>query len=244
MYRSSGVLPGQQAGNIGAPNFEVGAVTDPYRIHVGGRDTVYPISRDTGRDISFPVLSIATGVDSSCGDPLVLFGNDKEEEDGITLLMGAIESNDVFQIESLLQNDTFLEKKDKYGFTALMWAVGTGSLECCELLLKSGADVNTKDVDGTTPLMLAAQNGNLVLCKLLLKWRAYINAQDKSDYTAFTFAALGNHVDAFTFLFASGAGIYEDGDITLSCAIRNNLLGIVHSIRESSMLNYLLNMGK
>jgi CDP-diacylglycerol---serine O-phosphatidyltransferase len=91
---------------------------------------------------------------------------------GRTLLMVAIEENNLPAVDLLVQRGAALDQTDERGMTALAHAAEMGFQEAVELLLIAGADPNIQDVTGMTPLEVAEEHGAHDISTVLLRYGA------------------------------------------------------------------------
>lgn len=86
-----------------------------------------------------------------------------------TLLMVAVEENNLPAIELLVARGAALDLRDEHGATALLLAVEMGFEEAVEVLLAAGADPNVHDLSGMTPLDLAEEHEAQDIAAVLLR---------------------------------------------------------------------------
>jgi CDP-diacylglycerol--serine O-phosphatidyltransferase len=91
---------------------------------------------------------------------------------GRTLLMVAVEENNLPAIELLAARGAALDLRDEHGATALLLAVEMGFQEAVEVLLAAGADPNVHDLSGMTPLDLAEEHEAQDIAAVLLRYGA------------------------------------------------------------------------
>lgn len=83
------------------------------------------------------------------------------DEDGNSVLMGAVNWHDAQAVEALIKNGARVNDKNKYGYTPLLMAIVYRAepegeiLRFVDLLLKGGADPNAPNTQGETPLTIA-----------------------------------------------------------------------------------------
>jgi CDP-diacylglycerol--serine O-phosphatidyltransferase len=88
---------------------------------------------------------------------------------GRTLLMVALEENNLPAVELLVARGAALDLRDEHGATALLLAVEMGFQEAVEVLLAAGADPNVHDLSGMTPLDLAEEQDAQDIAAILLR---------------------------------------------------------------------------
>ncbi len=88
---------------------------------------------------------------------------------GRTLLMVALEENNLPAVELLVARGAALDLRDEHGATALLLAVEMGFQEAVEVLLAAGADPNVHDLSGMTPLDLAEEHEAQDIAAILLR---------------------------------------------------------------------------
>jgi CDP-diacylglycerol---serine O-phosphatidyltransferase len=89
--------------------------------------------------------------------------------EGRTLLMVAVEENNLPAVELLVARGAALDLRDERGATALLLAVEMGFQEAAEVLLAAGADPNVHDLSGMTPLDLAEEHEAQDIAAVLLR---------------------------------------------------------------------------
>ncbi|MEO7718757.1 MAG: ankyrin repeat domain-containing protein [Capsulimonas sp.] len=128
---------------------------------------------------------------------------------GRTLLMAAVDMNDLVSVKKLLEKGADVNARTKQfptGGSALYNAVmagglkSSGALAMTNVLLEHGAVVDAADADGTTPLMLAAQMDNLGVVQALLARGADPSLRDKRGWSAIRWAAGRGWSDVVTVL--------------------------------------------
>lgn len=109
---------------------------------------------------------------------------DKQDRNGITLLMKAAKAGNDWDIQNLLANNANVQLRDKEGWTALMYAVRyQNNLSIVKKLIEAGAHVRVRNNYNSTPLLMAANyTQNPEILKLLLKNRT---ASEDEVYAAF-----------------------------------------------------------
>ncbi|XP_062575499.1 ankycorbin-like [Saccostrea cucullata] len=77
-------------------------------------------------------------------------------DDGRTLLMVAVEMNDMDMVKKIVKSGADVNKKDNSGKTAILIALEGGNFKIAEYLIKHGSDVNVVDDLGQSALHLVA----------------------------------------------------------------------------------------
>ncbi|MFE8703368.1 M48 family metallopeptidase [Cytobacillus sp. FJAT-54145] len=108
--------------------------------------------------------------------------------EGTTPLMDAASSNDVEELQVLLDEGHDIDEVDNDGSTALHWAVFYNSYEAAEFLLEQGANPNTQDSYDTTPLMSTVFMDDIEMAELLLQYHADLSYVDTDGLTAYDYA--------------------------------------------------------
>ncbi|KAF3386475.1 Ankyrin repeat domain-containing protein 50 [Penicillium rolfsii] len=105
------------------------------------------------------------------------------DDDGITPLLLAAESDNPAILKLLIEKGADINKKGFRGHTPLMRAVVSRHEISARVLLDHGADVHCVDDDGITPLLLAAEIDNPTIIQLLIQNGADINQKDLRGQT-------------------------------------------------------------
>ena len=79
----------------------------------------------------------------------------KDEEDGVTALVGAALKGHNEVVKTLIQAKCDLNVQNKNGETALYWAAANGHRDVVISLLESGADPYIMNNEGETPIEVA-----------------------------------------------------------------------------------------
>ena len=144
-----------------------------------------------------PVILLAAffGKASTLRD-LLEAGGDKNavDENGMTVLMLAVQERHVETVEVLLEKEANIEAKDAEGRTALMWAAETDHAGMAAALLEKKANIEAKDADGRTALMWAVGMGHAGVAEILLEKEANIEVKDPNGRTALLLASQLGHV--------------------------------------------------
>jgi len=111
-----------------------------------------------------------------------------KDPDGRTLLILAINDQNLEICQLLINHGADVNAKDNRGRTALMGAASLGNLKICQLLIDHEADVNAKDNKGWTALMAAADRDHLKICQLLINHGADINVKNNNGWTPYDYA--------------------------------------------------------
>lgn len=92
-----------------------------------------------------------------------------QDEFGATLLMQAVNNENIDNVKWLLESGANPNIKDKAGVAALHFAAKKGNVKIIELLIKHGANVNAKDIYGFTPYMRAVSHDNKNAASILYR---------------------------------------------------------------------------
>jgi hypothetical protein len=130
------------------------------------------------------------------------------------VLIGAVDAQDIGQLQGALYNGHGLNSQDDWGATALMRAAWLGSKPMTDLLIEKGAQVNTQDHQQWTALMFAAENGSAGIVDRLLKAGADPQAQNSDGWTASQLAVLNGHTQIADTL-SGGKGSDDSLDVFL-----------------------------
>lgn len=122
-------------------------------------------------------------------------------------LSDSILSNDVNEVEALLQQGVDVNEVDDYGLTPLIETVLSGQLELAELLLSRGADVNEPDLTGSSPLHWAVENNQVAFCRLFLEHKADANAYNSANQPVLVKALLRDQHGIKKLLYEHGADL-------------------------------------
>ena len=106
--------------------------------------------------------------------------DDTESPDHNSSLMDSIETDDMYNLERLLELDVNLNEKDEFGRTALHLAVESGRSDAVAMLLASGAYIDAQDDRGHTPLLLAVEGGRFQITEILSNAGADLSIQDNA----------------------------------------------------------------
>ena len=149
---------------------------------------------------------------------LVDAGADIEmDDDGVTMLMRAVNYSAIYAIKHLLANGIDVNEKNLQGSTALMWVAGgdifggssrTNDTEMAKLLIEAGADANKKEYYfGNTALMYFAVGASPEAVKILIDAGADINAKNFEGETALLRSARLGKIETMKLLLDAGAEV-------------------------------------
>ncbi len=114
---------------------------------------------------------------------------DGRDPDGRTLLILAVQQEDVPRVRALVGEGADVNARSNVGTTVLMEAVTTRRRRILKLLLGSGAEINAEDRDGWTALSWAVRSENLEAVSLLLSQGADPNPIDRLGWTPLLLAS-------------------------------------------------------
>lgn len=131
----------------------------------------------------------------------------REDEDGLTPLMRAIERDCTDLARALIKHGASLDtRRDGNGPTALHVAVEMMNEEIVALLLEKGADRwHEIPPDGLTPLLLAASVGYKPVLQIFVPNETDVDAQNEAGRTALMVAAEKGNLEAVKWLLERGA---------------------------------------
>lgn len=130
--------------------------------------------------------------------------NAKDEEDGATPLIRALQYDSATIAEALIERGAKVNARDKDGETALMIAAGKGMAGLVDALIARGAKVNAKDKYGRAPLAHAVLRTPEIV-NALIKAGAKVNAKDDMGHSALRDAAECGSFDVIRALLDAGA---------------------------------------
>lgn len=132
-----------------------------------------------------------------------------QSSDLTTALFNAIESNNSFEITTLLSQGVDVNVRSGNNLTPLMLACVRGLPGIVELLLNAGADIYTVDSSlGASALHKAAQSGVIDCARLLLDRGSFINLQSAATgHTPLIDAVWCKQVSMVRFLLDRGASV-------------------------------------
>mmetsp|Transcript_20977 Transcript_20977/g.36790 ORF Transcript_20977/g.36790 Transcript_20977/m.36790 type:complete len:1017 (+) Transcript_20977:69-3119(+) len=130
-----------------------------------------------------------------------------EEKSEQTVLMLAVECEQVGTVRALLDAGAWTNQKDSDGASALHYAACVGHTEIMKILLSRGAMVDLQDGEGASALHYAARDGHSEVLKILLSAGAEVDFQCKDGRTALHVAAWGGHVAVAKILLGAGAQV-------------------------------------
>ena len=144
------------------------------------------------------------------GDLLVENTSQKRKRE--SLLVQAIEQDDLQKVESLLRRKR-TNVNPQRGSSPLLVASIMGSNQMVRLLVKAKADASQANGYGETALHIASENGNLEVVKTLVDCNATLSAITRGERkTALHLAAQKGHLDTLEVLIRSGAKINAKAD--------------------------------
>lgn len=120
-------------------------------------------------------------------------------------LFYAIYTNNIEEVNRLINIEVDVNVKGSGGETALMWAVWIGNKEIAQALIDAGVDVNAKGGGGETALMWAAAKGNKEIAQVLIDAGVDVNAGDYDRRTAMMLAIWNGSDETIKVLNDNGA---------------------------------------
>ncbi len=113
----------------------------------------------------------------------------KKDDNGKTLLIKAVENNDINQTIKLIKKGVNIDLPDNYGRTALMYSFIKGNQKIINMLLAHGASINATDNNNESVLIWFLDSGQKEMVKLLIDMGANPNIGCKKDKTPLMLAA-------------------------------------------------------
>lgn len=137
-----------------------------------------------------------------------------KDEQNNTALMEAVNEENIYLVEKLLDKGADVNVKNGLGDTALLIACQVNNLNLAKKLLERNAEVNAVNDQGESPLMLAVQYGNIDLTEELLNKGADADIRDASGRTPLMEAASNDNVPMMRILMdrdADADAVDEEG---------------------------------
>lgn len=160
---------------------------------------------------------------------------------GTTLLLKAVQDNDVKKVKALLKAGANPNVTDKYGDTALMFATVLDRQDIAKELLENKADPNVKRKDGLSPTMAAATSGKTEILHQFIKSGGDVNAKDPNGNTAFILETINilvgqnQSIDILKALAEAGADVNtrnKFGHTALSMAVERKNKKLVDFLKS------------
>ena len=163
------------------------------------------------------------------------YGINEQDSDGNTLLMKAIEKNNVSLTEMLLVCGAQCTIANNEGTTPLMVAAAQDNIRLAQLLFDYAENMQIDQVNknNETALMIAVKNDNSRLVKLLLNKQVDVNKKDNQNRTAFRIALENYRSEVAQLLMDHGADIVTEpveNTSSLMLAINNNNINIAQAL--------------
>ena len=155
----------------------------------------------------------------------------------MTVLMTAINHNDILAVDSLIQKGVNVNELDANQDAPLVIAAYKGYTEIVEKLLEAGADVTAVDPGmKATALHAAAYAGRTEAARLLIKYKIDIDKQGPfNGYTALHDAIWQNNIETAQVIIEAGANLEiksKDGQTALDLAKASGRKQIVALIEK------------
>ncbi len=152
---------------------------------------------------------------------------------GNTLLMQAVQRDNVSLFDYLLKQRARINTRNRNGETALSLAAFRGKLAFVQRLVDAGADIN---LYGWPPLIYAAFNGHADVADFLIKRGADVNATTANGSSALLFAARFGHLEVVKVLLRAQADpnvINERGATAIDWALKTDNTDIADLLRQA-----------
>ena len=114
-----------------------------------------------------------------------------QNDNGSTAFLLALERQNSYVAQLLLDHKADVHVPDKSGDTALHIAARKRHIDICGILLERNVEVNSRNHHGSTPLLLASQYGPPDIVQLLLDNNADLDLRDSDGDTPLHCAAIG-----------------------------------------------------
>jgi ankyrin repeat protein len=96
----------------------------------------------------------------------------------MSLLINAVEANNLSLVKELIGDGHNINEKDKYGYSALHVASSKGRLDIAAFLINNGIELNARDKSGGTILHYVAVFNQIDIGTLALKHGADLSIED------------------------------------------------------------------
>lgn len=125
----------------------------------------------------------------------------------IPSIVQAASSGHLTEVQNLINEGCYIDKRNVAGLSALMSAAQSGHAGCVSALLAARADTNAYDAKSQTALILAAHNGREACASLLVEAGAYLDAQNAWGNTPLIAASSQKHLACVVFLLGARATV-------------------------------------
>ncbi|XP_059176236.1 ankyrin-3-like [Physella acuta] len=144
---------------------------------------------------------------------------DEQIWEGETMLLNAVQSNEIDMVKYLLEKRVNIHHVDRKGNTALHFAYG-GKSEIITLFLAAGAKVDVKNSENQTPLHVAANKSDTEMINILVEAKADINCLDNRGQTPLAICVENSDLNTATCLLRHGAEVNKGNNHGVTPLIR------------------------
>lgn len=171
---------------------------------------------------------------------------DIQDNNGNIPLHYAINSQNLYAINDLLESQSNINHADNNGYTSLHLAIHTKNIEICKLILAKNININAKTNTGETALHIACNLELINLVELLIENNIDINLQDyDNEFTALSYSVNRNNPMITALLLKNNADPnIQDfyGNTALHYAIIENNMEIFKQLLESNYTKDIINL--
>lgn len=162
---------------------------------------------------------------------------------GTTMLMKAVQDNDVVRVKNLLKAGANPNTVDKFGETALIFATILDHPDIGKVLLDAKSDPNLKRKDGLSPTMIAANVNRSDMLKQDVKAGGDINAKDLSGNTPFIMETIKILVGDERSIEPLKTLVAEGADINVRNKFGHTALSMAVEKKNKALVKFLKSLG-